>query len=81
MVERVHNVAIILSSTGKSNTVSAKVIFSDTESAQEIGYLPASWQALETYIVPALEEAQMDQHPELKENNNQDSIKTGSTRI
>lgn len=67
MNNKTHSVGIFLSSVGKENEVKVKIMYSDGEDVKSIGYLPASWQALEMYILPALEDACMDNHPELKE--------------
>lgn len=55
-----YTATIIISSTGKNNDVSLSIEWSPELNKQEIdniGFLPASFQFVEEFIVPALEEA------------------------
>lgn len=68
--ETKHHVVLILSSTGDDPHVDMAITYGPAEtgiSIKELGYLPASYKMLEQYLVPALEDAYIDQFPELKE--------------
>lgn len=69
-IQYTHKVTVTLMSDGSDPDVAVKVEWSPDISGkdiQELGYMPPCFNFVTKYILPALEEAYMDQYPQLKD--------------
>lgn len=60
MSEQTHKAVLTLTSVGRSDDVEVSIQWEpvmNREDLQKLGYLPAAFQFIQTYILPALESA------------------------